>query len=60
MRSMRRVTLIRTERENKMELLSPAAAAIGFRAGVSEPRWEKGAERFHKSQIQVKKTLQAR
>ncbi|GCC46096.1 hypothetical protein chiPu_0030206, partial [Chiloscyllium punctatum] len=35
MESMRRVTLIPTE--NDMELLFPAAAAIGFRERRSEP-----------------------
>ncbi|GCC46699.1 hypothetical protein chiPu_0030877, partial [Chiloscyllium punctatum] len=35
--SMRSVTLVRTESEKDMELLSPAAAAIGSRERRSEP-----------------------
>ncbi|GCC40228.1 hypothetical protein chiPu_0024314, partial [Chiloscyllium punctatum] len=48
------------DRESDMELFSPAAAAIGFRERRLEPvcgsrRWEKGAEKIHKSRIEVKK-----
>ncbi|GCC45780.1 hypothetical protein chiPu_0029595 [Chiloscyllium punctatum] len=63
MQSMRSVTLVRTQTD--MELFSPAAAAIGFRKRCSEPvcgspRWEKRAERIHKSRIKVKKKTRKR
>ncbi|GCC44387.1 hypothetical protein chiPu_0028760 [Chiloscyllium punctatum] len=54
--SMRSVTLTRTERHRAAfsgsgcDRLQRAV----LRAGVWEPRWEKGAERIHKSQVKVK------